>query len=188
MFSLQKNRIYFPIYSEKIRNMWLGFLFVFLFPSALSFSSLTLHKSLPLTSLHHSSSFQPLLSSSSPNFTPSTPDNSPLASSSEQDSLQWILSQKADLIQHQNNITRFLQSKNIHLSDNEISDASSGLTNLKRKTLVVESTPQMPYFCRLSLCNAEPHDKLIAPCGCTGSQQVRSPASPPPPPPDASYQ
>jgi hypothetical protein len=149
--------------------MRVGFVFLLLFPSVLSLSSLTLYKSIPLTSLHHSPSSHNSLISSSSKTTPSSLLDESL-SSSEQDPLQWVLSQKAELIEHQNNITRFLRSKHIPLGNND--DRTSGLTKIKRKTLVVESTPHNPYFCRLSLCNADPFDKLIAPCGCIGSQQV----------------
>jgi hypothetical protein len=91
-----------------------------------------------------------------------------------QESLKWIFSENMKLNQHQQKINNFLESRKVFLSSLDNGTSPSPIVIRRRKSLIVESTPQTSYFCRLSLSNAEPGEKLIAPCGCTGSQQVPS--------------
>jgi hypothetical protein len=86
-------------------------------------------------------------------------------------SLQWLISENMKISQQQKKIQNFLESRKIFLSS--LDNNTNPIVIRRRKSLIVESTPEKPYFCRLSLCDAEPSEKLIAPCGCTGSQQVR---------------
>jgi hypothetical protein len=91
-----------------------------------------------------------------------------------QESLKWIFSENMKLNQHQQKINHFLESRKVFLSSLDNGTSPSPIVIRRRKSLIIESTPQTSYFCRLSLSNAEPGEKLIAPCGCTGSQQVPS--------------
>ena len=76
-------------------------------------------------------------------------------------------------IQDKEKLLKFLHSRHVPV---ELVPGSlhthSDTTN--EGVLIAESTNESPVSCRVSLCTIPYGRKAIAPCGCKGSQQVRT--------------
>ena len=81
--------------------------------------------------------------------------------------LQWLLREKELLDSSMLPIRTFLIKNNI-----PISASSKSTFKKKNSAKIAVSSEQQVYECRIKLCPVDIGKKVIAPCGCLGSQEV----------------
>ena len=75
-------------------------------------------------------------------------------------SYSWINNQLNQLQKYQQNI------------ENSLSFLKNKERSLPSIPLIVQGNQELPYFCRLTLEQITNNEKLISPCGCSGTQKV----------------
>lgn len=95
--------------------------------------------------------------------------SSVLVGISGNDILEWLQSQSCEVAAAQNNIKSFLYSKKIPVGTQPRSLVRSNATIHTLR--VALSSEDSDYECRISLGKAGTGKKVVAPCGCTGSQE-----------------
>mmetsp|Transcript_21021 Transcript_21021/g.21142 ORF Transcript_21021/g.21142 Transcript_21021/m.21142 type:complete len:275 (-) Transcript_21021:59-883(-) len=95
--------------------------------------------------------------------------NSAITAGGEAEVLAWLQSQSIEVASAQNNIKSFLTSRRIPVGSQPRSLRPSNSTG--ERIRIALSTEDNDYECRISLGKATIGRKVVAPCGCTGSQE-----------------
>eukprot|EP01041_Mallomonas_annulata_P002755 gene2755-5425_t len=90
-------------------------------------------------------------------------------SKGDTDILNWLQSQSGEVAAAQNSIRSFLHSRRIPVGSQPRSLLASNTTGNRLRIALCDDSNE--YECRISLGKASYGRKVVAPCGCTGSQE-----------------